>query len=84
MAKVGYRIKLHHSLVTPMMLAGVPRKFAIFNGTIGAAMVLGLHAFYMLPVCVGLHVVAMVLAKKDPYFFEIVLRHMKQKKFYGV
>ena len=84
MTTPGYRIKLHHSLATPMLLAGVPRQFAILNGTICAALVLGLHAFYLLPLFIVVHLVAAVMAKKDPYFFDVILRQIKKKKFYRV
>lgn len=80
----GFRIKLHNSLVAPILLAGAPRQFAILNGTIGAALILGLHAFYLLPIVIGLHLIAVFFAKKDPYFFEVLLRHIKQKKYYRI
>jgi len=78
----GYRIKIHNSLTTPILLAGAPRQFAILNATLGAALILGLHAFYLLPLFVIFHLTAVFFAKKDPYFFEIVLRHLRQKKYY--
>lgn len=80
----GFRLKLHNSLVTPILLGGAPRQFAILNGTFGAALIFGLHAFYLLPLFVIFHVVAVLLAKKDPYFFDVVLRHIRQKKYYRV
>jgi type IV secretion system protein TrbD len=80
----GYRIKLHNSLVTPIMIMGAPRQFAILNWTLCAALVLGLHAIYLLPLFVILHVVVVVLAKKDPHFFDVFLRHLKQKKYYRI
>lgn len=66
------------------MMGGVPRKFAILNWTICAALVLGLRAVYILPVFIILHIVAVFFAKKDPDFFEVILRLLKQKKFYKV
>ena len=78
----GFRIALHNSLTTPIMLGGAPRKFAILNWTLGAALVLGLRAFYILPVFVILHIAAVFFAKKDPDFFEVILRLLKQKRFY--
>ncbi len=84
MATAGYNIKLHNSLVTPIMLAGAPRRFAILNGTICAAFVLGMQAYYILPIFVLTHLVAVVLAKKDPYFFDVISRSIKKKKFYGI
>lgn len=84
MTTLGYRINLHNSLTTPIMLGGAPRQFSILNWTICSALVLGLHAIYLLPLFMILHVIAVIFAKKDPYFFEVVLRHLKQKKFYRV
>lgn len=80
----GFRVRLHNSLTTPMMMAGAPRQFTILNGTICAALVLGLHAIYILPLFIILHLVAVLLAKHDPYFFEVLLRHIRQKKYYNV
>jgi len=82
MATAGYRIKLHNSLTTPIMLGGVPRKFAILNWTLGAALVMGLRAIYLLPLFIIFHMVALFFAKKDPDFFEVILRLLKQKRFY--
>ena len=82
MAVPGYRVNLHSSLTAPIMMGGVPRKFAILNWTVCAALVLGLRAIYLLPLFVIFHVSAVFLAKKDPNFFEVVLRLMKQKRFY--
>jgi len=82
MTTPGLRIKLHNSLITPILLGGVPRKFAILNWTICAALVLGLHAIYTLPLFIILHIIAVFLTKRDPYFFDVLLRHVKQKKYY--
>ena len=84
MATPGYRIKLHTSLVMPIMMAGVPRRFAILNGTFCAAFVMGLHAYYTLPLFIVFHLVALMLAKRDPYFFDVLLRGLRKKKYYDV
>jgi type IV secretory pathway TrbD component len=39
----GYEISLHRSLTEPILLAGAPRSIAIVNGTLSAAVGLGLH-----------------------------------------
>ena len=68
MATRGYSIKLHNALTTPIMLGGVPRRFAILNGTLCAAFVLGMQAIYMLPIFIVIHIVAALLAKKTRIF----------------
>jgi type IV secretion system protein TrbD len=77
-------VKLHQALVMPILIGGTPRRFAILNGTIGAAFVLGMHLLYVLPLFVGLHIIALLMTKKDPYFFEVILRHMRKKTYYDV
>ena len=84
MSTPGYRIRLHSSLTTPILLGGVPRQFAILNWTICAALVLGMRAIYLFPLFIMFHLSAVFFAKKDPYFFEVILRHLRQKKFYRV
>lgn len=82
MATPGYRIAIHNSLTQPILMAGVPRRFAILNGTLCAAFVLGLQAIMTLPIFLLVHGVAVYLTKKDPYFFDVMVRHLRQKTFY--
>ncbi|MCY4178197.1 MAG: VirB3 family type IV secretion system protein [Endozoicomonadaceae bacterium] len=75
-------VRIHHSLIAPILLFGVPRGLAIANGTFLAATVLGLHTFWLLPVSILIHIVAVMLTKKDALMFKILLRHIKQKNYY--
>ena len=84
MAILGFEIAIHKSLTEQLLLAGVPRGIAIFNGTFMAAMGLGLHSFYAVPVGLALHLLAVAATKKDPQFFDCFKRHIKQKDHYGV
>lgn len=78
------RVSIFHALVSPILLAGVPRTFAILNGTVCAAFVLALQSLYVLPICIGLHIAMVILTKKDPDAFDVMLRHLKQKTYYDV
>jgi len=84
MATPGYVIPIHSALTTPILLGGAPRKFSIINGTIVAAVTLGLQSFYALPICLIVQLAAVYYTKKDPYFFEVLLRHIKLKHYYKV
>jgi type IV secretion system protein VirB3 len=84
MATPGFAVPIHKSLTRPLLLAGVPRQLAIINGTVAAATTLGLQSLYALPVCILVHLIAVALAKKDPYFFQIILRHIRKKSYYRV
>lgn len=76
----GFEVPLHLSLTQPMLLAGVPRPFAILNGTTCAALTLGLGVWWLgLPLGVGLHITAYYLTKKDPLWFDVLRRHMRHK-----
>src|SRR4026208_701224 len=39
----GYEVPLHRALTEPILIAGAPRAFAILNGTLAAAIGLGLR-----------------------------------------
>jgi Type IV secretory pathway, TrbD component len=80
----GYEIDIHRSLTETILIAGVPRKFAIINGTFAAAIVLGARAFYLIPIFIIVHIIAVYYTKKDPQFFEVLKNHIHTKDKYYV
>lgn len=78
----GFEVPIHRSLTQVIMIAGAPREMTILNGTITAALVLGMHSPLGLPLGIVLHLAAVALAKHDPQFFETFRRQIKQKKYY--
>jgi type IV secretory pathway TrbD component len=78
----GFEIPLHRSLTGPILLAGAPRTIAIVNGTIAAALGLGLQLWIagLLLWVVG-HSLAVFAAKRDPDFAEVLRRHLRQRTF---
>lgn len=78
----GFEIPLHRSLTRPILLMGVPREVAIVNGTMMAALGLGLHSWYALPVGALIHLLAVAATKRDSAFFAVFCRMLKQKAFY--
>ena len=79
----GFEIPIHRSLTQPIMIGGVPREIAILNGTITAALVLGMHSFYGLPLGLVIHIASLTLSKRDPQFFATFRRQVKQRSFYS-
>lgn len=74
----GFVIPLHRSLTEPIMMAGVPRNIAIINGTLAAALGLGLQLWMLgLFVWVAGHGVALFVTAKDPAFMDVLMRHMR-------
>lgn len=79
----GYTVPLYRSLTTPLLLAGAPRAMAILNGTLTTALGLGLHCLYAIPLGVVVHVVAVLAAKHDPQYFEVLRAHLHRKPYYA-
>ncbi len=80
-----YRIALRASLTRPILLAGVPRNFAILNATIGAAIGFGLQQpFIAFPLWAVLQGAAAWAAARDPWFLDTWPRHMAQPSYFGV
>jgi type IV secretion system protein TrbD len=76
----GFEAPIHRALSEPILLAGAPRVIAIVNGTVAAALGLGLQqwiAGVLLWAC-G-HSLAVFAAKRDPDFAAVLARHLKQK-----
>lgn len=78
----GFEVPLHRSLTEPILLGGAPRSIAIVNGTIAAALGLGLQMWLagILLWIVG-HSLAVFAAKRDPEFATVLIRHLRQKAY---
>ena len=76
----GYQVPLHRALTEPVLIAGAPRGFAILNGTLAAAIGLGLRIWIagLLIWIVG-HAVAVWVTRKDPEFLTVLSRHARHK-----
>jgi type IV secretion system protein TrbD len=80
----GFEVPLHRSLTEPILLAGAPRAVAILNGTLSAAIGLGLRLWIAGLVLWGIgHVTAVWAAKRDPSFVEVVRRHVRYPQHLG-
>jgi type IV secretory pathway TrbD component len=78
----GFEVPLHRSLTEPIFMGGAPRAVAIVNGTLAAAIGIGLR-LWLVGIALGLvgHVLAVWGAKADPQFMEVFARHVKHKAF---
>ena len=78
----GFEVPLYRSLTEPVLLAGAPRAVAVVNGTIAAALGLGLQLWVAgLILWVLGHSLAVFAAKRDPAFVEVLLRHLRQRSY---
>lgn len=73
----GFEIPIHRSLTEPILVAGLPRRFAILLWTPGMVVVLGLYQLWFLPIAIGLHVLLAALTRRDPHFSEVLLRALR-------
>jgi type IV secretion system protein VirB3 len=74
----GYTAPVHRALTEPILLGGAPRAVAIMNGTLAAAIGLGLR-LWLAGGAIWLvgHLAAVWAAKRDPAFVEVVRRHLR-------
>lgn len=76
----GYEVPLHRALTEPVLIAGAPRGFAILNGTLAAAIGLGLRLWLAgLVVWLAGHAIAVWVTRKDPEFLRVLSRHARHK-----
>jgi type IV secretory pathway TrbD component len=76
----GFEAPVHRSLAEPILLGGAPRAIAILNGTLAAALGLGLQQWIAGIVVWALgHTAAVMAAKRDPDFAPVLLRHLRQR-----
>lgn len=80
----GFEAPIHRSLAEPILLGGAPRAIAIVNGTVAAALGLGLQQWIagLVVWAIG-HTLAVFAAKRDPDFAPVLTRHLRQKGHLG-
>ena len=74
----GFVAPVHRALTEPILMGGAPRAVAIVNGTLAAALGLGLRLWLagLLLWFIG-HMAAVWAAKRDPEFVEVARRHIR-------
>lgn len=74
----GFHAPVHQALTEPILLGGAPRSIAIANGTLAAAMALGLRLWIpgLIIWAVG-HAAAVWGAKRDAQFMDVARRHLR-------
>jgi type IV secretion system protein TrbD len=80
----GFETPLFRSLAEPILLGGAPRPIAILNGTLAAALGLGLQQ-WLAGLALGAigHSLAVFAARRDPDFATVLVRHLRQKSLFS-
>jgi len=74
----GFELPLAQALAEPVMLAGMPRDYAILMGTIALALGLALRIWWLgLIWWSAAHAVGLYAARADRRFFEVLGRHLR-------
>ena len=79
----GYEAPVHRSLVEPVLVVGLPRTVAFLYWTIAAALIIGMHQLWILPLALLGHLGLTRLTRFDPHFMDVVrsgLRHTQDKQ----
>ena len=78
----GFYAPVHRALTEPILLGGAPRAVAIANGTLAAAIALGLRLWIPgLVIWVLGHAAAVWAAKRDAQFVDVVRRHLRYPSY---
>ncbi|MDX8457309.1 VirB3 family type IV secretion system protein [Mesorhizobium humile] len=74
----GFEVPVHRALTEPILLGGAPRAVAILNGTVAAAIGLGLQQWIAgLVLWLAGHTLAVFAARRDPDFAGVLVRHLR-------
>lgn len=74
----GFYAPVHRSVTEPILLGGVPRTVAIANGTLAAAIGLGLQLWIPGIIIWALgHAAALWATRRDAQFVDVARRHLR-------
>ena len=78
----GYSVPVHRSLTSPILLAGAPRLATIVNGTLAAALGLGLQLWIVgLVFWIVVQGICVFAARRDPQFVDVLIRHVRHRGY---
>ena len=78
----GFYAPVHRALTEPILLGGAPRAVAILNGTLAAAVGLGLRLWIVgLVIWLVGHLASVWAAKRDAAFVEVARRHLRYPQY---
>ena len=81
----GFFAPVHRALTEPILLGGAPRTVAIANGTLAAAVGLGLQLWIPgLVLWIVGHALAVWGARADAQFMSVFARHIKHRPLLDV
>lgn len=82
--ETSFPAPVHRALFEPILMAGAPRGLAIINGTLAAALGLGLRAWIagLLLFTIG-HLAAVWCARSDAQVLDVVRRHLRLPSHFG-
>ncbi len=73
----GWELPVAQALAEPVMIAGMPREYAILMGTIALALGLALRIWWLgLLWWAAAHAVGLYAARDDKRFFRVLRRHL--------
>lgn len=73
----GFTVPVHRALAEPILLAGAPRALAIFNGTLAAAVGIGLRLWIAgVVIAIVGHGFAVFAARRDAQILPVARRHV--------
>ncbi|HEX4710625.1 MAG TPA: VirB3 family type IV secretion system protein [Phenylobacterium sp.] len=73
----GWELPVAHALAEPVMLAGMPREYAILTGTVAVVLGLALRIWWLgLLWWAAAHAVGLYAARTDKSFFDVLRRHL--------
>ncbi len=73
----GWELPVAQGLAEPVLLAGMPREYAIVMGTVALVLGLALRIWWLgIFWWAGAHALALYVARADKRFFEILRRHL--------
>ena len=80
----GFVTPVHRALTEPILMGGAPRSIAIVNGTLAAALGIGLRLWIAgLLLWAAGHSIAVIAARRDPDFAPVLIRHLRQKGYFA-
>lgn len=82
LSPAGYEVPVATALTQPVLMGGLPREYAILNGTVAVVIGLALKLWPLGLVWWALaHAIGIAATRADPRFWPVLRRHLAQPAY---
>lgn len=78
-----YDLPFYRAMSEQVLTFGVPRGVILANVMLAIIFIFDFHFFYIIPICIALHILCTYVCKSDQQFFSCLRNYISKRNYYS-